>query len=50
MLGACDLVSRRRLHPAYIRAAAWAIGYEFVAFCLNVSPWRKPMATVLIGR
>ncbi len=50
ILGACDLLSRRRLHPAYILGAAWALGLEFVAIWLYVSPWWKPMATVLIGR
>lgn len=50
ILGAYDLFSRRRLYSAYILGAAWALGLEFVAIWLYVSPWWKPMATVLIGR
>ncbi len=50
ILGAYDLFSRRRLYRAYVLGAACALGLEFVAIWLYVSPWWKPMATMLIGR
>ena len=50
LLGVYDLVSRRRLYGAYVVGAVWGLGIEFVAIWLYVSPWWKPMATVLIGR
>lgn len=50
MLGACDLISRRRLYPAYVFGAVLGLGAEVVAVWLYVSPWWKPVATVLIGR
>ena len=50
MLGAYDLISRGRMYSAYIFGAVWALGVEFVAVWMYVSPWWKPAATVLIGR
>jgi len=50
MLGAYDLISRRRAYSAYVFGAVWGLGVEFVAIWLYVSPWWKPVATVLIGR
>lgn len=50
MIGAYDLVSRRRLYAAYIFGAVWGLGVELVAVWLYVSPWWKPVATALIGR
>ena len=50
MLGAYDLITRRRLYAAYILGAAWGLGLEFAAVWMYVSPWWKPVATVLIGR
>ena len=41
--------TRRRLHPAYILGAPWALGLQILASCLYVSPWWKPIATRLIG-
>ena len=50
MIGAYDLISRRRLYSAYVLGAAWGLGLEFAAVWLYVSSWWKPVATVLIGR
>ena len=50
ILGVYDLLTRRRLYSAYVLGAAWALGFEFAAIWLYVSPWWKPVATVLIGR
>ena len=50
MLGVYDLLSRRRLYSAYVLGAVWGLGVEFVAIWMYVSPWWKPVATVLIGR
>lgn len=50
LLGVYDYVTRRRLHPAFIAGAAWGLSLEFVIIWLYVSPWWKPIATMLIGR
>lgn len=50
MLGAYDLISRRRVYSAYVFGAVWGLGAELVAVWLYLSPWWKPVATVLIGR
>ena len=49
-LGLYDLITRRRLHPAYVFAAVWGLGFELIAVELYVSPWWKPVATALVGR
>jgi uncharacterized membrane protein YozB (DUF420 family) len=49
-LGAYDLVTRRRLHPAYLAGVAWALANQLLAVALYFSaPW-KPIALALIGR
>lgn len=50
LMGAYDLIRRRRLYAAYAVGAVWVLGVESIAIWLYVSPWWKPMATVLIGR
>jgi len=50
LVGAYDLLSRGRLYSAYVFGAVWGVGVEFAAVWLYVSPWWKPVATVLIGR
>jgi hypothetical protein len=50
MLGAYDLISRRRVYSAYVFGAVWGLGAELVAVWLYLSPWWKPVARVLIGR
>jgi hypothetical protein len=48
-LGLYDLATRRRLHPAYVAGAAWALGLQLLAIYLYVAPWWKPIAIRLIG-
>jgi hypothetical protein len=50
MLGAYDLVTRRRLYSAYVLGAVWGLGLELAAVWLYMTPWWKPVATTLIGR
>lgn len=50
LLGAYDLISRRRLYSAYVLGAAWGLGLEFASVWLYMMPWWKPVATTLIGR
>ena len=49
-IGAYDLVTRRRLHPAYAVGAAWVCGCLVTASWLYVTPAWKPVAVALIGR
>lgn len=50
MIGAYDLISRRRVYAAYVYGAVFGLGVEFVAVWLYLTPWWKPVATTLIGR
>jgi uncharacterized membrane protein len=50
LVGAYDLISRRRLYLAYVLGAILGLGAEFYAIWLYVSPWWKPVATGFIGR
>jgi uncharacterized membrane protein YozB (DUF420 family) len=50
MVGAYDLITRRRTYSAYVFGAVWGLGLEFVSIWMYMSPWWKPVATVLIGR
>jgi hypothetical protein len=45
-----DLVTRRRLHPAFVKGALFGFVVQVIAIWLYVSPWWKPIATHLIGR
>ena len=38
LLGAYDLISRRKLYPAYMLGAAWGLGLEFLAVWLYIEP------------
>jgi hypothetical protein len=49
-IGVYDLVTRRRLHPAYIAGSAWVVGLLLLGGLLYVSPWWTPIATTIIGR
>jgi uncharacterized membrane protein YozB (DUF420 family) len=49
-LGAYDLITRRRLHPAYIVGATWLILLQAFTAYLYVAPWWAPVATKLVGR
>lgn len=48
-LGVYDLVTRRRLHPAYVLGALWILGWQFIAKWLYVSPWWKEASLHLLG-
>jgi hypothetical protein len=48
-LGAYDLVTRKRLHPAYIAGVAWMFALQLTAIFLDRSPAWKPVALALIG-
>ena len=48
-LGAYDLITRKRLHPAYIAGAIWVFANQLTAVYLLQLPAWKPIATHLIG-
>jgi hypothetical protein len=48
-MGAYDLVTRGRLHPAYVLGALWALAIEVGEIWLYVTPAWKPIALRLIG-
>ena len=48
--GIYDIVTRRRLHPAFVIGAAYGVAIEIAACWLYVAPWWKPVAEKLIGR
>jgi uncharacterized membrane protein YozB (DUF420 family) len=48
-LGVYDLVTRGRLHPAYMIGATWIFALELTENFLDLSPAWKPIALALIG-
>lgn len=48
-LGVYDLITRRRLHQAYVAGILWVAAMQFTAVSLYLSPLWKPMALKLIG-
>ena len=48
-LGVYDLVTRNRLHPAYLLGAIWILSWQFIAKWLYVSPWWKDVSLHLLG-
>lgn len=50
LLGAYDLFTRGRLHPVFIIGAVYGVTMDVLICWLYVSPWWKPVATMLIGR
>jgi hypothetical protein len=48
-IGAYDLATRRRLHPAWLAGFAWAAAMEATALMLYFSPAWKPVAARLIA-
>jgi len=48
-IGAYDLATRRRLHPAYVAGVAWVFALQMTAIFLDRSPLWKPVALRLIG-
>ena len=49
LLGAYDLVTRRRLHPAYVLGAGWILANELAAAWLYFSPAWKAISLKLLG-
>jgi hypothetical protein len=48
-LGVYDLVTRRRLHPAYVLGAIWILSWQVIAEWLYVSPWWKVVSLHILG-
>jgi uncharacterized membrane protein len=48
-LGAYDLATRKRLHPAYVAGVTWIFALQLTAVFLDRSPAWKPVALTLIG-
>ena len=48
-LGVYDLVTRHRLHPAYVLGAIWILTWQFIAKWLYVSPGWKGVSLYLLG-
>lgn len=48
-IGVYDLVTRHRLHPAYVLGAIWIFSWQFIAKWLYVSPWWKVVSLHLLG-
>jgi uncharacterized membrane protein len=48
-IGAYDLITRKRLHPAYVAGMAWTFGMQLTASALYHAPAWKPVALALIG-
>lgn len=49
LLGGYDLLTRRRLHPAFVAGSLFGLTAEVIAVWFYVSPWWKPVATRLLG-
>jgi hypothetical protein len=49
MLGAYDLITRRRLHPAYIAGALWILAVQLTVGYLYHAPWWKVFTTHLFA-
>ena len=49
VMGVYDLITRRRLHPAFVFGASFGLLVEALAIWLYVSPWWKPVAIRLLG-
>jgi uncharacterized membrane protein YozB (DUF420 family) len=48
-MGAYDLLTRKRLHPAYVAAVTWIFALQLTAAFLYQAPTWKPVAVALIG-
>jgi uncharacterized membrane protein YozB (DUF420 family) len=49
LIGGYDLITRRRLHPAFVAGSLFGLSVQLIAVWLYVSPWWKPVATKLLG-
>ena len=48
-IGVYDLITRKRLHPAYLAGMAWTLALQLAASALYHAPAWKPVALALIG-
>jgi hypothetical protein len=48
-VGAYDLVTRRRLHPAYVGAAGWIFANEAIATWLYYQAWWLSAVKAMTG-
>lgn len=49
LVGAFDLVTRRRFHPAYVRALEWCVPVHLLALWLYYQPFWQSIAVHIIG-
>lgn len=49
LIGGYDLLTRRRLHPAFVAGSIFGLTVQVVAVWAYVSPWWKPVAIRLLG-
>lgn len=49
LIGAYDLLTRRRLHPAFVAGASFGLAVQVIAVWAYVSPWWKPVSIRLLG-
>jgi hypothetical protein len=49
-IGACDLVTRGRLHPAYVAGVIWSFGVQVTHVSLYLWPAWLPVAKMLLGQ
>jgi hypothetical protein len=48
-IGVHDLLTRGRLHPAYVAGLAWGFGWQVIHVSLYLSPGWLPVAKMLLG-
>jgi uncharacterized membrane protein YozB (DUF420 family) len=48
-MGAYDVITRKRVHPAWLIGGGAIVAGELIATYLYVSPWWKPIALKLLG-
>jgi hypothetical protein len=48
-IGACDLVTRGRLHPVYVAGLIWSFGWQVMHVSLYLWPAWLPVAKMLLG-
>jgi uncharacterized membrane protein YozB (DUF420 family) len=49
LIGGYDLLTRRRLHPAFIAGSIFGLTVQIIAIWAYVSPWWKPVSIRLLG-
>jgi uncharacterized membrane protein YozB (DUF420 family) len=49
LMGGYDLLTRRRLHPAFVAGSLFGLTVQVIAVWAYVSPWWKPVSIRLLG-